>query len=97
MKVDAYADMVQRQLPGRRALVPANWPLEVANSFVVGEPRKTSSHPQAERMIAYLAAMPISVDAKSAGQAFTGTLSLARQYNLSAYSAAYLELALDGG
>ena len=34
---DAYADLVARQLPGRQAVVPANWPLEVANSLIVGE------------------------------------------------------------
>ena len=44
---DAYADRVARQLPGRRAFVPANWPLEVANSLIVGEGRKRSN--QAKR------------------------------------------------
>ena len=38
---DAYADLVARQLPGRQAVVPANWPLEVANSLIVGEATKT--------------------------------------------------------
>ena len=42
-------------------------------------------------MIAYLAAMPISVDDHTNVHAWSSTLSLARQHNLSAYDAAYLE------
>lgn len=94
---DAYADLVARQLPGRGALVPANWPLEVANTFAIGERRKRSTFAQAERMIAYLAAIQISVDDQTNRQAWSSTLSLARQCSLSSYDAAYLELALRRG
>ena len=52
---------------------------------------------QAERMIAYLAAIQISVDDQTNRQAWSSTLSLARQYSLSSYDAAYLELALRRG
>jgi predicted nucleic acid-binding protein len=94
---DAYADMIARQLPGRGALVPANWPLEVANSLIVGERRKRSTQAQAGRMIAYLEAMPISIDDQTTDHAWTLTMSFARQYALSAYDAAYLELAVRRG
>jgi predicted nucleic acid-binding protein len=94
---DAYADMIARQVPGRGALVPANWPLEVANSLIAGERRKRSTQAQAGRMIAYLEAMPISVDDQTSDHAWSSTLSFARQYTLSAYDAAYLELAVRRG
>lgn len=86
-----------RQLPGRGALVPANWPLEVANSFIAGELRKRSTQAQAGRMIAYLEVMPIAVDDQTTDQAWSSTMSFARQYTLSAYDAAYLELAVRRG
>ena len=94
---DAYADLVARKLPDRMAFVPMNWPLEVANTLVVGERRKRSTQAQAARMIAYLAAMPISVDDETNVQAWTTTLDLARQRSLTAYDAAYLELAMRRG
>jgi hypothetical protein len=67
---DAYADQVARQLPDRIAFVPMNWPLEVANTLIVGERRKRSTQAQAARMIAYLSAMPISVDDETNLQAW---------------------------
>ena len=94
---DAYADLVARRLPDRIAYVPMNWPLEVANTLIVGERRKRSTQAQAARMIAYLAAMPISVDDETNVQAWTTTLDLARQQSLTAYDAAYLELAMRRG
>jgi predicted nucleic acid-binding protein len=94
---DAYADLVARQLPDRSAFVPMNWPLEVANTLIVGERRKRSTQAQASRMIAYLAALPISVDDETNVRAWNTTLDLARQQGLTAYDAAYLELALRRG
>ena len=45
-----YADLVARQLPERRAFVPSNWPLEVANTLLVGERRKRSTQAQAAKL-----------------------------------------------
>ena len=73
---DAYADLVARQISDRIAFVPVNWPLEVANTLIVGERRKRSTGAQAARMITYLTAMPISVDDETNLQAWTSTLSL---------------------
>lgn len=94
---DAYADQVARQLPDRMAFVPVTWPLEVANTLIVGERRKRSTQAQAARLITHLAAMPISVDDETNLRAWTTTLNLARQQGLTAYDAAYLELPLRRG
>ena len=94
---DAYADLVARQLPDRMAFVPMNWPLEVANTLIMGERRERSTQAQAARMITYLAAMPILVDDETNVHAWTTALSLARGRDLAAYDAAYLELALRRG
>jgi len=94
---DAYADLVARELPCQTAFVPLNWPLEVANTLLVGERRNRSTQAQAARMINHLTAMRISVDDETNLQAWTTTLNLARQQGLTAYDAAYLELALRRG
>ena len=89
-----FADEVARHLAGRTAYVPSNWPLEVANTLIVGERRKRSTLVQAATFVANLAAMPITIDDQTNLYAWNTVLSLAREQNLSAYDAAYLELSI---
>ena len=44
-----------------------------------------------------MSSLPIAVDEETKAHAFGNTLSLARDHNLSAYDAAYLELAMRRG
>lgn len=90
----AYAEAVEDSLAGAEAVVPALWPLEIVNTLVVGERRKRSTEAQAATWLSYLRALPIAVDDETALRAWGDTLSLARAHQLSAYDAAYLELAL---
>jgi predicted nucleic acid-binding protein len=96
-ETSAYADQIARALPERVAFVPMLWPLEVANVLLIGERRKRSTQAQAARLLASLAEMPITVDDETNLHAWGGTLSLAREQNLTAYDAAYLELAMRRG
>ena len=97
-EANAYADSVRDSLLGpRRAVVPALWPLEVANTLLVGERRKRSTPAQAATWLSLLQAFPIVVDGETAAHALIETLALARARNLSAYDAAYLELAMRRG
>jgi predicted nucleic acid-binding protein len=93
----AYADAVARQLPDMMAFVPLNWPLEVTNTLIVGERRKRSTQAQAASLLKNLAAVPITIDDETNLHAWSTTLSLAREQNLTAYDAAYLELAMRRG
>src|SRR5690242_19073125 len=93
-ETDAYAEAVEDSLPHAQAVVPTLWPLEVANTLVVGERRKRSTEAQAATWLNHLRALPIIVDDETAMRAWDDTLSLARAHKLSAYDAAYLELAL---
>jgi predicted nucleic acid-binding protein len=93
----AYADAVARQLRDMMAFVPLNWPLEVTNTLTVGERRKRSTQAQAASLLKNLAAVPITIDDETNLHAWSTTLSLAREQNLTAYDAAYLELAMRRG
>ena len=62
-----------------------------------GERRKRSTQAQATKWLRLLSALPIAVDAKTPGAAFNEVLSLARSHGLTAYDAAYLELAIRLG
>lgn len=96
-EADPYADAVAAQFPAAHAAVPVIWPLEIANALLMGERRQRSSEAQASRWLAYLVSLPIAVDEDTNSRAWSEVLSLARGHRLSAYDAAYLELALRRG
>ncbi len=82
---------------GEEASVPFIWPLEVANVLVTAERRKDLKPAHVTSFTEELSAWPIQVDALGVDRAFQQILSIARLYHLSAYDAAYLELAIREG
>lgn len=79
------------------AMVPSLWPLEVANVLLVAERRKRCSEAEAVRFIELLESLPITTDDATAQRAMHQTYQLAREYGLTSYDAAYLELAMRLG
>jgi predicted nucleic acid-binding protein len=96
-EADSYADAVAARFPAARAHVPLIWPLEVANALLMGERRQWSKEAQATKWLGYLGSLPIAVDDETNDRAWGELLSLGRAHRLSAYDAAYLELALRRG
>ena len=96
-EADLYAETLLDMMPTARAHVPALWPLEVANVLLVGERRKRLTAADTARFLSLLGAFPITVDEETTVRAWVETLALARAQNLSAYDAAYLELAMRRG
>ncbi len=96
-EMDGYADAVRDGMIRSQAVVPSLWPLEVANTVVMGERRKRSTPAQAATWLGILGTFPIVVDGETTARAWGETLGLARAHNLSAYDAAYLELAMRRG
>ena len=96
-EVDEYADAVLEKLADTRAVVPVLWPLEVANALLMGERRKRSTEAETIKWTGILASLPITIDGETNSHAWSDTLSLARGHNLTAYDAAYLELAIRRG
>lgn len=92
-----YTDGVRDRLAEMRAVVPAIWPLEVANATLVGERRTRLDEARSTRFFGLLGGLPIVVDDETGGNAFGEIVHLARAYQLSAYDAAYLELAIRRG
>ena len=89
-----YTEGVLDLLKNQTAMVPEIWHLEVANILVVGERRKRITPAQSKAFIEFLSKLPILRDTETSTQAFRETLLLAREHKLSAYDAAYLELAI---
>ncbi len=88
------ADRMLVALKGVPIRVPAVWPLEIANAILVGERRKRIKQAEIFRFIALLESLQISQDQQSVGPTVSRVLPVGRTHNLSAYDAAYLELAV---
>lgn len=93
----SYTNGIRDSLADRRAVVPSLWPLEVANATIAGERRKRLDEARSRRFIALLEALPIDLDGETGRRAFGDIAHLARAHRLSAYDAAYLELAIRRG
>jgi predicted nucleic acid-binding protein len=94
---DPYADAIVAKLPNLEMLVPRLWHVEIANVLLVGERRKRCSQADTTQWLSYLGSLPIVVDASTEARAWSDTVGLARQHALTAYDAAYLEIALREG
>lgn len=98
-ETNSYADAVLNSFntDGVEALTPQLWSLEVANVLLVAERRGRITQAQTTRVITLLQALPIVIDLQTAQRAMGDTLALGRSLNISAYDAAYLELAMREG
>jgi len=92
-----YADAVLERLAQAEALAPIIWPLEVGNALVVSERRGRITPAETVRFLNLLRQLPIIVEGETPPRMFGEILSLAREQGLSAYDAAYLDLAMRAG
>jgi predicted nucleic acid-binding protein len=92
-----YAHGILIALEGHTILVPAVWGLEIANAVLTGERSKRLRQPEIRRFTTLLDSLSLVQDVQSVGEHVSNILPLARQYKLSAYAAAYLELSIRHG
>ena len=93
----AYAGKALDAMKDASALVPVTWGLEVANVIAKAEAKGLVTEARSGAFLEMLEGVDIEVDAATFAHALSDTLQLARRYNLSAYDASYLELALRLG
>jgi predicted nucleic acid-binding protein len=96
-ETEDYAESVLDALGKMSAIVPAVWPLEVANALLIGERRNRISEAKVAQFLALLQTLPIATDDETAVRAWQDTLHLARLHELTVYDAAYLEVAVRLG
>ena len=90
-------DAVLDQVKGEGAIVPSLWHLELGNVLLSAERRGRTIQGGVVARLALMAQLPITIDAETAGRAWREILALARAERLTAYDAAYLELAVRRG
>jgi predicted nucleic acid-binding protein len=95
----AYANKILALMEQQNgeAVVPGIWSLEAANVIVKAQAKGLVTEARASAFVGLLEEMLITVDSSTAARALGDTLQLARRFKLSAYDAAYLELALREG
>jgi predicted nucleic acid-binding protein len=75
------------------AVVPPLWSLEVLNALLIGERRRRIDAAMREELGRFLRGLPLAVDGEMEAHAWDATAALAARHGLTAYDAAYLELA----
>ena len=78
-------------------VVPALWHSELANVLVAGERRQRINEPAIDAFLGLLRDLLIETDQPRPGFEIGSVMAVARRHGLTAYDAAYLELALRRG
>jgi len=88
------ADMFKQ---GDAAIAPSFWPHEVLNALLAGEKRKRISKELVGSFLDDLATLPIFLEQFPVTTVFDRVQQLSRAHGLTAYDAAYLDLARVSG
>ncbi len=91
------ANAIIGSLAEARAIAPSVWPLEFANTLLVSERRKRLTEAQALRARDIGMGLGIDVVPDHPPRVLTEVLAVARLHGLTAYDAAYLDLAMREG
>ena len=86
------AEAVVGRLLAEGAVVPAHWPLEIANGLRFAERRGRVDEAALRRLRTKVSALPVDVQPVELSTAL-GVIDTARRHDLSVYDAAYLDLA----
>ena len=88
-----YSRAVLATLETTYAVVPALWPFEVANVLAHAERKQRITQEGIAEFLETLRRLPIQIERREVLWLWEAILPLVRQHRLSAYDAAYLELA----
>src|SRR5688500_2699776 len=89
--------LLNRLAGGEQILVPAHWPLEVTNGLLMAMRRGRVTGEKVRRFIDDLQALSLHIEPPLSPMFWPGVLEMAEQHRLTAYDAAYLDLAQRTG
>ena len=85
--------LLERLRQGDQIVVPAHWPTEILNGLLVAARRKRIKADQPELFWDALARLPIQIEPALTASQARAVMALGQKHGLTAYDAAYLELA----
>ena len=89
-----FSESVLDDVRDNGALVPAIWPLEIANTLLIGERRNRITAAESAAFYDLLKSLPVTVDEQALAHAWGSVTNLGRQFSMTAYDACYVELAV---
>lgn len=89
-----YADAVLVALENQPIIVPSIWSVEITNALLVGERRKRIRQPEIRQFVDLLKGLRIVENGQPFADTISNILPLTRECKLSAYDAAYLDVAI---
>ncbi len=89
------AHVADRFKRGDTGLAPSFWPHEVLNALLAGEKRKRISSTLAQSFLDDLVVLPIALEQFPSDIVVSRIQALSRRCGLTAYDAAYLDLAME--
>ncbi|MBV9081248.1 MAG: type II toxin-antitoxin system VapC family toxin [Acidobacteriaceae bacterium] len=92
-----FTDEVLARLKHTSALAPALWPFEIASVLSTAERQGRIQPDQQTEFLEWLRQLPVAIEHRPTTWVCQQILPLTRAYRLSAYDAAYLELARREG
>jgi predicted nucleic acid-binding protein len=91
------ADETLRRLGDAERWMPSLLPIELANTLALAEKKKRATRQEIRVFFEDFESVGIEVDPEASAHAFHEIYGLCREYELTAYDAVYLELALRKG
>lgn len=92
-----YSDAMLDKVAVTGAVVPGLWAHEMANGLLMAQKRGRLTTAQRMAFVEQLLRLSIEMETSSARSVLDGQAALAERYGLTAYDAAYLDLALRRG
>lgn len=96
-KKTPYTEEILGRMEEAEIFVPSIWPFEITNALLMAERRKRITASQSTVFLEQLENFNIVVDQALFSRIFGRLFDEARQWGLTSYDAAYLELALRQG
>jgi predicted nucleic acid-binding protein len=89
-----YADSVLFAVENQTVIVPSLWAVEITNALLIGERRRRIRQPEIRRFVDLLNGLSVVEDRQPFADTVSNVLPLAQEHGLSAYDAAYLDVAV---
>ena len=86
---DALADRLEHE----PAVVPAVWPLEIGNALLISHRRGRLTEKEVDRLLGLVGELPVEIETAGLDERISALIAFARKFQLTAYDAAYLEIA----
>jgi predicted nucleic acid-binding protein len=96
-EASAYSDALLRRVAASGAVVPGLWLHEISNGLLMAQKRGRCSTAQRVAFIEAVLRLPLEIETPVARAVLDGQAALAERFGLTAYAAAYLDLALRRG